>query len=227
MELINLKGVIPMRSFSITTQSCQYLKQNMANLFAVAAGVAVSVGIWNTLPSSPNRYQFQQQIGSDILSGSFEASDRNSDGVIELSEVKTFQATWGNHTWNQENLEAFIWGDKTTQSYQEKQHQFNGLNLFARTRDREKSQILQIQNRGISTPQNPVQNVGVSGLEYGNQQSETVLFSQPTIKLDVTQTQANQYLEPTKVSICLALVGLFLWKPLVPNFVANRKVLQA
>ncbi|MGB3405291.1 MAG: hypothetical protein WBA77_21585 [Microcoleaceae cyanobacterium] len=215
-----------MSFFSTAIQPCQYLKQNIVNMIAVAAGVAVSVGIWNTLPTSPTQYHFQQQIGTDTLSGSFEASDRNSDGVIELSEVKTFQATWKNHTWSKENLEAFIWGQKTTQSYQDKQHQFNGLNLFARTRHNQTSQILQIQNTGISTPQQSVQNVGVWGLEYSNNQSETVLFSQPTLKLDVIQTQANQYLEPTKVSVCLALVGLLLWKPLVPSLVLNKKAFQ-
>jgi hypothetical protein len=216
-----------MSFFSTATQSSQYLKQNIANLFAVAAGVAVSVGIWHALPTSPSQYHFQQQIGTDTLSGSFEASDYNSDGVIELSEVKTFEATWKSHTWSKENLEAFIWGQKTTQSYQDKQHQFNGLNLFARTRHNETSQILQIQNTGISASQQPIQNAGILALEYGNNQSETVLFSQPTLKLDVIKTQANQYLEPTKASVCLALVALLLWTPLAPSTAVNKKVFQA
>ncbi len=216
-----------MRLFSTATQSCLFLKQNVANLFAVAAGVAVSVGLWNTLPSSHSQFHFQQQVGADILSGSFEAVDHNSDGVVELSEVKTFQATWGNHSWNKEHLEAFIWGQKTTQSYQDKQHQFNGLNLFARTHQNSQAQILQIQNRGIVTPEKQTQSVGIFGVEYGNNQPETVLFSNPNLKLEIHSNHVEGDLSYTKVSICLGLVGLFLWKPLIPDFVATKKAIQA
>jgi hypothetical protein len=216
-----------MRLFSTATQPCQFLKQNVATLFAVAAGVAVSVGLWNTLPSSQTRFHFQQQVGTDILSGSFEAVDHNADGVVELSEVKTFQATWGNHRWNKENLEAFLWGQKTTQSYQDKHHQFDGLNLFARTHQDSQAQILQIQNRSIFSPEKQTQNIGVMGLEYGKNKPETVLFSNPNLKLEITPNSAQNSLSYMKVSICLGLLGLLLWKPLMPNFVVNKKAIQA
>jgi hypothetical protein len=216
-----------MRLFATATQPCQLLKQNVANLFAVATGVAVSVGLWNILPSSQTQFQFQQQVGTNILSGSFEAVDHNADGVVELSEVKTFQATWGNHSWNKENLEAFLWGQKTTQSYQDKQHQFDGLNLFARTHQDSQSQILQIQNSGIFSPEKQTQSIGVMGLEYGKEKPETVLFSNHNLKLEVTPNHAYRYLSDIKVSICLGLLGLLLWKSLTPNCVVRKKAIQA
>ncbi|MGB3533760.1 MAG: hypothetical protein WBA13_09605 [Microcoleaceae cyanobacterium] len=216
-----------MKLFSTTTQPGQLFKQNIANLFAVVAGVAVSVGLWNTLPSSQTRFHFQQQMGTDTLSGTFEAVDQNSDGVVELSEIKTFQAKWGEHSWNKDNLESFLWGQKTTQSYQDKQHQFNGLNLFARTQQNSQAQILQIQNRGIFSPTNNTQNLSVSGIEYGNNQAETVLFSNPNLKLEVTRERAQNNPDYMKISICLGLIGLLLSKPLIPNFAVTKKAIQA
>jgi hypothetical protein len=216
-----------MRLFSTATQPCQFLKQNVANLFAVATGVAVSVGLWNTLSPSQTQFHFQQQVGTDILSGSFEAVDHNDDGVVELSEVKTFQATWGKHSWNKDHLEAFLWGQKTTQSYQDKHHQFEGLNLFARTHQDSQAQILQIQNSGMFTPDKQTQNIGVLGLEYGNNTTETVLFSHPNLKLEINPSPDQVHSSYIKAGICLGLLGLLFWKPLMPNFVVTKKAIQA
>ncbi len=152
----------------------------------LASSVVLSLGLMSVAPSTGNRFQFQQQVGSHVLSGVFEGSDQNLDGVVELSELDSFQASWGNYAWTKEDLEAFVWGEKTISENQNKSLGINGLNLFARGNQRLTSYALQVWNRAVTTPDGQTENQGIYGLEYGADSADNTLFSESQLKIEVT-----------------------------------------
>ncbi len=215
-----------MKLLSQKTQPNRFSKQTMTRLLAVTAGVVVSVGLSCQLPGNGTRFQFQQQVGTHILSGSFTAVDINSDGVFDLSELKTFQATWGNYNWNQEDLEAFIWEQKATPAAQEKPYQLTGFNLFARHQTESKTQMLQILNQAVVTSKDQTYHVNVSGVEYSNSTPDKTLFSDPNLELDVSQSPSHVKKNSIKLLLGVGLLGLFFWQPSVPPLTPQQKPLQ-
>jgi len=181
-------------------------KPNIAQKLAVAAGIAFSLGFINVMPIQANRFEFQQQVGEEQLSGVFEGTDKNADGVVDLSELESFEARWGSYTWTKEDLEVFSWGEKTISQNQEKIYGINGLNLFARGRQQLKSQALQVWNREVSTPEGQSKNQGIYGIEYAANTPDNLLFSQEQLSLEINHNHQS----PVDISVLmmLLLVGI-------------------
>lgn len=161
-------------------------RKTLLQRLTIASSVVLSLGLMSLTPPTGNRFQFQQQVGSHVLSGVFEGSDQNLDGVVELSELDSFKATWGDYAWTKEDLEAFVWGEKTISENQNKSLGINGLNLFARGNQRLTSYALQVWNRAVTTPEGQTENQGIYGLEYGAHSADHTLFSESQLKIEVT-----------------------------------------
>ncbi|WP_413166250.1 hypothetical protein ACL6C3_06235 [Capilliphycus salinus ALCB114379] len=179
-------------------------KCSLAQKFAIAAGVAVSLGLINKIAPQTNRFEFQQQVGEHQLSGVFEGSDQNANGIIELSELEAFEARWGNYSWTKEDLEVFTWGEKAISQNQGKLYGINGLNFFARGRQDLKSNALQVWNRGLNTPEGEAKNKGIHGIEYAPNSPDKTLFSQELpVEINLTQSPID-----VSVLMMLLLVGI-------------------
>lgn len=189
-------------------------KPNIAQKLAIAAGVALSLGLINATPTPVNRFAFEQQVGDHRLSGVFEGTDKNANGTIELSELDSFKASWGNYSWTKEDLEVFSWGEKAIASNQGHFYGIGGLNLFARGREQLKSHALQVWNREVSTAEGQSKNQGVYGIEYAANIPDNTLFSQEQLPLEITRG----YQSPVDVSVLMMLLlagitGLLVLNP--------------
>ncbi|MGF1492136.1 MAG: hypothetical protein ACFBSC_06740 [Microcoleaceae cyanobacterium] len=152
----------------------------------MATGLAVSVGMFDLLPAPATRFQFQQEVDQQLLSGTFEGSDSNADGVLELSEVDNFQASWGDYRWTQDDLEAFVWNKQ--EGSESDTSQASAIKLFARNQTSPGRQILQIQNRHVETSEGKQVNQTVQGLEYGANTPDSTLFSAQNLSLELSST---------------------------------------
>ncbi len=188
-------------------------KPNIAQKLAVAAGIAFSLGFINVMPIQANRFEFQQQVGEEQLSGVFEGTDKNADGVVDLSELESFEARWGNYTWTKEDLEVFSWGEKIIRQNQEQIYGISGLNLFARGRQQLKSQALQVWNRGVSTPEGQSKNQGVYGIEYAANTPDNTLFSQEQLPLEISQAQSPVDISVLMMLLLVGITGLLVLNP--------------
>lgn len=204
-------------------QSANALKHNFVSSLALAGGVAISLGFINIMPLPTHRFQFQQQIGDHQLSGVFEGTDKNANGLVELSELDSFEASWGDYSWTKEDLEVFSWGEKAISQNQGKVYGIEGLNFFARSRQQLKSQALQVWNRQVSTPEGSSENQGVYGIEYAANTPDNTLFSQDQLPLVVNPAQS-----PTDVSVLMMLLlvgsaGLLVLNPCFYSYSPDGK----
>ncbi|NJK39600.1 MAG: hypothetical protein HC835_12820 [Oscillatoriales cyanobacterium RM2_1_1] len=218
---------------STPRQPQNYLPQKLV----IAASVALSIGGLSLMSNGATRFQFQQRIGDQVLSGVFEGSDQNANGILELSELQAFQANWGNYSWTKEDLEAFVWGEKQTAQTQKQTYSMRGLNLFARgqttqnqtTQDQlvphqafPQLQVLKIWNQAITTPEGEEKRQGVQGIEYGGNLSDSTLFSEPSLNLEVKAIGPGTNLSPQILITLMIMGGLLGFSTLYPQ--ANRGV---
>ncbi|MGL5080582.1 MAG: hypothetical protein ACRC8A_03760 [Microcoleaceae cyanobacterium] len=185
----------------------------LAQRIAIAVSIAISVGIINWSFNTVTRFQFQQQVGNQILSGVFEGSDTDTDGVLELSELQSFQANWGDYAWSKEDLEAFVWGEKQISQGQERTHGISGLNLFARNQKLPELQVLEIWNREVTTSTGQQEHQGVQAIEYGQNISDTTLFSAPDLNLQITSIKSQTAFPSPAFLALLSLSGLLALSP--------------
>ncbi|MEB3884209.1 hypothetical protein [Lyngbya sp. CCY1209] len=126
---------------------------------ATIAGAIFGLKMVGWTADPPAQFQFRQQVGDDRLTVEIRGDDRDGNGVLELSELEDFAARRGDQTWEKEDLEVFALNLKP--------EPIAGLNVFARRRGGETSSILEISDSNIY------------GLEYGKNQGDRVLFSEP------------------------------------------------
>ena len=188
------------------------LKCSLAQKLAIAAGVAVSLGLINQIAPPTNRFEFQQQIGDHQLSGVFEGTDKNANGVIELSELEAFEARWGNYSWTKEDLEVFSWGEKAISQNQGQIYGINGLNLFARGRQNLKSHALQVWNRGVNTPEGEAKTQGIHGIEYAPNTADNTLFSQE-LPVEINPAQSPIDVSVLMTLLLVGITGLLVLSP--------------
>ncbi|MEL7036411.1 MAG: hypothetical protein AAFO04_12430 [Cyanobacteria bacterium J06592_8] len=191
-------------------QSQNPLKHNIVQKLAVAAGVALSLGLINAMPPEANRFEFKQQVGDHQLSGVFEGTDKDADGVLELSELDSFQANWGNYSWTKDDLEVFSWGEKEIGQNQGQTYGMNGLNLFARGSQQVNTSALQVWNRGLSTQS---KNQGVSAIEYAANTPDNTLFSAEKLPVTVSQAQSPVDVSALMALLLVGMTGLLILNP--------------
>ena len=140
---------------------------------------------------SPAQFQVQQPVGGDRLTVEIRGTDRDGNGILELSELENFEARRGDRTWEKSDLEFFALNLKS--------EAIDGLKVFARRRGSETSSILEISDSKIY------------GLEYGQNRGDRLLFSEPN-RLEVATVRPPVDPEVPKVfgllGVGLLLVGL-------------------
>ena len=188
------------------------LQCSLAQKLAIAAGVAISLGLMSAVPSPVSRFEFQQQVGDHLLSGVFEGTDRNGDGVVELSELDAFEANWGGYSWKKEDLEVFSWGEKAIGENRGKIYGMNGLNLFARGRQQLKSQALQVWNRQVNTAEGLSQSLGIYGFEYAANLPDNTLFSQE-VPLEISPVQTPVEFSAPMMLLLAGITALLVLNP--------------
>lgn len=193
-------------------------KHNLASSLAIAAGVAISLGLINITPPQTNRFHFEQQIGEHKLSGTFEGTDTNGNGVLELSELESFEASWGDYTWTKEDLEAFSWGNKGMSQNPNPIYGINGLNFFARNRQNPTTHALQVWNREVRTPEGQSKNQGVYGIEYATNTSDNTLFSQEQLPIVVHQVQSQTDGYVLMMLLLIGSAGVLILNPCFLDF---------
>lgn len=208
-----------MQPFSKLSTLAKNSQGCLAQKLAIAVSIAISASVMNLSANTATRFQFQQQVGNQMLSGVFEGSDIDTDGVLELSELQSFQAHWGDYAWSQEDLEAFVWGKQQMSQSPAQTRSISGLNLFARNQTLPELQVLEIWHREVTTATGQQERQGVHGIEYGQNIADTTLFSGSDLNLQVTSIESGARFQNLALLALLSLSGLLAQSffPLQPS----------